>query len=152
MTIDDARKEVGERLGLVGFDGSASGYSNLSAQDQERVSVATTAYVLQNPERFTKEQAEVSRIAAGKANFGALGDYSMGSYLDSAVEFLKAYGETAGNVIVGAAGIAGKSAKALGIDLGFLVGLVAVAALVYFGAPYVLPRLKAASSKSKVAA
>jgi len=147
MTTADARALVGQRLGLVGFDGSRSAYRELSAADQERVSVETIGYIVANPDRFTSETVQAATLQAGKKNFGTLGDYTNPDLLDNASEFLSAYGEVAGNVVVGAADVAGRSAKALGLNLGFLVTAAAVVAILYFGAPIVLPKLKAALAK-----
>ena len=147
MTIADARALVAQNLGLANFDGSRAAYSALSAPDQERVSVETIRYIISNPDRFTSEQVQAAQLQAGKQNFGSLGNYTNPDLLDNATEFLQAYAETAGNVVVGAADVAGRSVKKLGINLGALVTIVAVGALLYFGAPYVLPKLAQAFKK-----
>lgn len=144
MTVEEARAQVGRSLGLSDFDGTPGDFAQLSPQNQERVSVATIAFVLQNPANFSSATFNAAKVQASKVNFGRLGDYAPGSFLDTAVQFVKAYGETAGNVIVGAAEVAGRSAKALGLNVGLVVAVLGIAAIAYFGAPIVLPRLKKA--------
>lgn len=151
MTIQDARQLVGRRLGFVDFDGSRAAYAALSPQQQEALSLEVIRYVIGNPDRFTSETVQAARIASSKQNFGTLGDYRNADLLDNATAFVKAYGETAGETIVGAADIAGQGARKLGINLGALVTVAAVAAILYFGAPFVIPRLREAFAKKPAA-
>lgn len=145
MTITDARRDVGAQLGLTGFDGSREAYSELSPADQERVSIATVRYVAENPSQFGSDQVEAARKLATKQNFGSVGDYRNPDLLDNAAEFLSAYSEVAGETVVGVAGVAGRGAKALGLDLGILVAVIGLGAVAYLGAPIVFPQLRSAA-------
>lgn len=149
MTAQDARRAAADELGITDFDGSASAFQLLSEADKERVSTGSIRYILANPARFSAETISVARTLAAKKGFGSGGDYAPPDALDNATEFVKAYGETAGEFVVGASGVVGDSAKKLGINLGAVAAFAVVAAVLWFGAPYVLPKLKAALSKRK---
>lgn len=150
MTIQQARVAVAPALNLSGgFDGSPDAVASLSDAEKSRLADATARFVLANPGEFTPFQVERAGviIRAGLTQFEASRDPSL---LDLSADFVKAYGETAGEFVEGAAGVAGRSAKAIGLNLGVVVSIAAVVAILYFGAPYVVPQLrKALQSKTK---
>lgn len=149
-TIQQARVFVAPEIGLPGhFDGSPAAISALSDVEKSRLAKATAEYVVRNPDEFTPFQVERAGVIlrAGLTQFQASRDPSL---LDLSAGFVRAYGETAGEFVEGTAGVAGRSAKALGINIGAVVTIAAVAAILYFGAPYVVPQLrKAFQSKAK---
>lgn len=148
--IVQLRRALGDAIGLpVGFNGTGESLQNLSALDRERLSIALVRYTLDHPDEFTRDQVEAARLAASRMNFGTLGNYARPGAFDNLLSFVEAYGETAGEVVTGAAGVAGQAVKSIGIDLGKVAIVAAVAAIVYFGAPYVLPKLSAALKGAK---
>lgn len=144
MTLVELRKLIAQQLGLSDFNGTASAYAELSPRDQERLSIGVVRYIVANPDEFSATQVEKARILAEKTNFGKTGDYSDPDFLDQADAFIDAYGEVVQRTAVAAAKTTGEVARGLGIDLRVILPVAAVAAIVYFGAPYVLPKLRAA--------
>jgi hypothetical protein len=70
MTIPDARAAVGKLLGIDGFDGSAEAYSNLSQEDQVRVSDRLKAYIVANAGAFTADQVDTSKQNMASSAYG----------------------------------------------------------------------------------
>lgn len=132
MGIIEARKTVGIQLGLGDdFAGTPGAVAALPLEDQLKLLKALSEYIVRNPDLFTAGQIE---IAKKNVNLNTLPEsYSVTDMVgDFTDEFLEQ-----GNRIVGATGVS--LSRAL-----MVAGVVAV---LYFGAPYVLPKLKAAFAK-----
>lgn len=68
MTITDARKFAGQKIGLpASFDGSIAAYANLTAAQQIAVTQAMIAYIQANPGQFTPAQVETANVQAPQA-------------------------------------------------------------------------------------
>lgn len=61
MTIEQARKIVGQKLGFPNFDGSVSAYSKLSQADQVRLTDGLAQFIVNNPTQFTADQVDLSK-------------------------------------------------------------------------------------------
>jgi hypothetical protein len=133
-TIIELRKEVGQLIGLPdSFNGTAGAYAALDAGKQIELTNAMTAYIASHPSEFTTGQVDVAKRVQANGGITAPDEYTFGeAFADFTDEFV-----AQGGKIVGAAGQS--------VNRALIVGVIV--AILYFGAPYVLPKLKAAFAK-----
>lgn len=144
MTIQQVYLKIGPAIGLPGnFDGSPAALSALSDSQKSALALETARFVSANPAEFSAFQVDRARkiLDSGAYVFQQTRDPSA---IDFAADFVRAYGKTAGEFVEGAAGVAGRSVKAVGINPGAMLTIVAVVAVLYFGAPFVVPQLRKA--------
>lgn len=139
-----ARVEAAKSLGLAGVrEGTPAEYAALSQADQVRLTDEMSAFIVANQAYFSPTQVEIAQRRVNSPGFRTpLADTSIG-----AADFVRAYGETVGEFVEGTAGVAGRSLEKLGVNLGVVIAVVGIGALVWFTAPHVLPKIKAALGK-----
>lgn len=138
MDIIELRKQIGQQIGLPdSFNGTAGAYAALEPALQIQVTNEMMRYIAAHPSEFTATQVALARRSVESGGIPPPDEYTLGeAFGDFTDEFL-----AQGNRIVTNAGnvVAGSFNRALIV--------AAVVAVLYFGAPYVLPKLKAAFSK-----
>lgn len=134
-SIVELRKQIGQtELGLPDdFNGTAAAYSALDASMQVQLTNAMMRYITAHPEEFTTEQADLAKKSVRSGGIPAIDDYTLGEkfadFTDESLIQVTKITDAAGSTISRAAIAA------------------AVVAVLWFGAPYVLPKLKAAFTK-----
>jgi hypothetical protein len=142
MNIVELRKLCGSKIGLpANFDGSAAAYGNLPGDQQARLSICMADYILANRSAFNSAQIAASESVKRQQASGNIypDSYTFAEQLsDFANEYVKTVGDAGNAVLTGVS-------EATGLKTA--VTVAAVVAVLYFGAPYVLPKLKAAFAK-----
>lgn len=136
-----ARVTVAAQLGLPVRAGTAAEFAALTVAERVQLTDELSYFATLNPGLFSDGQMTIFRRRVESRSFRAplAAD---GSLFEMSAEFAAAYAETVGDVATGAADIAGRGLKALGINLQTLAIVAAVVAIVWFGAPYVIPKLR----------
>lgn len=134
MDIIELRKQIGQQIGLPdSFNGTAGAYAALEPALQIQVTNEMMRYIAAHPSEFTATQVALARRSVESGGIPPPDEYTLGeAFGDFTDEFL-----AQGNRIVNATGNS--------LNRALIVGVVV--AILYFGAPYVLPKLKAAFSK-----
>lgn len=143
-----ARVAVAGPLGLALSTGSPAEFSALSQADQIRVTDELATFIVSNQGLFSALQVETARRRTAQQSFRTPVESSPG-LLDQAETFVRAYGQTFGETVEAAGGITGRTLDKIGIPLGTIGITVGVVAVLWFGAPFVLPKLRDAWSKKK---
>lgn len=141
-----ARVAVAGPLGLAIVNGTPGELATLSQADQIRLLDEVATFIVANQGLFSIQQIETARRRTNQPSFRVPVETSP-ALLDQAAEFVKAYGESFGETFEGAAGIVGRSVKALGFNVQTIAVVAAVGAILWFGAPYVVPKLRDAFTK-----
>lgn len=138
MSIIEARKIVGQQIGLPdSFNGTASAYAELDPALQIQLTNELAKFIVANRDQFSEMQVTNAQRLVGRGGILPPDEYGLGeAFSDFSDEFLaqgQRIAEGAGAAVTG------------GVSRAIVVA--AVVAVLYFGAPYVIPKLKAAFAK-----
>lgn len=128
MSIIELRKMIGQEIGLPdSFNGTASAYTEIAPAKQVELTNAMMRYIASNPSEFTTEQVSLARKSVSSGGIPAIDDYTLGEM----------FADFTSETLVQAKNIA----NAGGMTIQRSVIAAAVVAVLWFGAPYVLPKL-----------
>ena len=142
MNIVDLRKLCGNKIGLpANFDGSAAAYGNLPGAQQAQLAICMADYILSHRQEFSSVQITIAESVKRQQASGNINPVTY-TFGDQLTDFTSEYLPTVGNA---GQAILGGIFDSTGLKTAVVIA--SVVAVLYFGAPYVLPKLKKSFAK-----